>query len=266
MKLFFREYGEGENTLLILHGLFGMSDNWVTHAKRLSSQFRVIVPDLRNHGMSLHTDVFTYEAMLEDLLELYEDLQPARWSIIGHSMGGKLAMQMALLHPHMVERLIVADISPVAYAPVRHAALIDAMHAIDFEYIKSRQELESRVAEVSADQGIQGLILKNVVRLRDDRFTWKLNLSAISDQIAGIFGFDVPLHMQYHGPVLFIKGATSAFIETEHEKVMRQFFPACRLESIDHAGHWLHAEQPETFYSICNSFLTLSGRDDTTRR
>lgn len=256
MKLFFREYGEGAETLLILHGLFGMSDNWVSIGKQLSDHHRVIIPDARNHGMSMHTDVFTYEAMLEDLLELCEDQSLQNVKVLGHSMGGKLAMMLSLLYPAMVSKLVVADISPVVYPPIRHAALTDAMKSIDFNHIYNRQDLERQVTNATPDKGLQGLMLKNIVRLRDDRFAWKLNLRVISDNIVNVFDFDVPGHLTYHGPVLFIRGDKSDFIQESHDGIIKKYFPNYTLETIYGAGHWLHAEKPDDFLQICIKFIS----------
>ncbi|PLW93707.1 MAG: alpha/beta hydrolase, partial [Marinilabiliales bacterium] len=188
MKLFYREYGqENEDKLLILHGLFGMSDNWVGPAKKLAEHFHCIIPDHRNHGMSMHHDVFSYESMLEDLEEFIEDHNIYDCNILGHSMGGKLAMYYAGNNPEMVKKLIVADISPVSYRPTRHAHLLQIMKELDFKTIKDRKEIEKYLMERLDERRMMWFVMKNIKMITRTQYAWKLNIQAIMDNIVNIF-------------------------------------------------------------------------------
>lgn len=255
MKLFYREIGSGSETLLILHGLFGLSDNWVSLARRYAEKYRVIVPDLRNHGQTMHSDVFTYEAMLADIEEFVEDLELPSVNILGHSMGGKLAMQFALRNSYRVDKLIVADISPVPYPPTRHVDILETMKSIDFSAFDTRTKIEQYLFNTMNDAGIVGLLLKNITRLRDDRFAWKLNIEAISENIAGIFDFYVFDKQVFKKPTLFIKGSLSDFVKDDHLPAIQRYFSNYRLETIENATHWLHAEQPDAFFELTYDFL-----------
>jgi pimeloyl-ACP methyl ester carboxylesterase len=247
--------GSGNNVLFILHGLFGLSDNWGSLGRRYADKYHVVIPDLRNHGQSMHSDVFTYASMLEDIEELFDDLSLSTAKLMGHSMGGKLAMLFALENPQRVEKLVVADISPVVYPPTRHSEILEAMKSVDFDKFSNRSEIEKHLFEKIQNAGIVGLVLKNITRLRDDRFAWKLNLDAISKNIAGIFGFDVSERSVYEKPTLFIRGSLSEFVTEEHFSAIKQHFPNYSLETIENATHWLHAEQPDVFFEISELFL-----------
>ncbi len=254
MKLFYRQFGNGE-PVIILHGLFGLSDNWVTHGKRLAEKLSVWLPDLRNHGQSPHSPTFNYHAMADDLREFIEDHQLENPIIIGHSMGGKVAMQFTLDNPDVVSKLIVVDISPVKY-PDRdaHFTIISAMMSINFDGIHSRQEvddlLKSRISEDSTRQ----FIMKSLYRKTKNTFDWRLNLSAINNNMDYIFS-GIESNGIFDKPVLFIKGGLSDYIQDNHIPQIKQFFPNAKIITIEKAGHWVHADAPQEVCEIFSDFL-----------
>jgi pimeloyl-ACP methyl ester carboxylesterase len=256
MKLFFREYGEeNEEKLLILHGLFGMSDNWVSPAKKLAEKYHCIIPDHRNHGQSMHHNVFSYEAMLEDLEELIDDHDIYNCNVLGHSMGGKLGMYLALNNPGLVQKLVIADISPVNYRPTRHAELLKIMQNLDFSTIKDRKEIENYLIERLDEKRMMWFVMKNIKMINREQYAWKLNIQSIMENIVNIFEFDISGLSPFSEPTLFLKGGNSEFILDEHEPQIKKLFPNSEIKTIANAGHWMHADQPEEFLRLTASFL-----------
>jgi esterase len=246
MKLFFREFGEG-TPFIILHGLFGLSDNWVSIAKVLSQNYRVIIPDLRNHGQSPHSPVFNYDAMTSDILELMDELDLTRAVILGHSMGGKVAMQFALQNPELTERLIVVDMSMRRYDGRQlHSDIIQAMMSIDFNAIESRTEVNRQLATTIHDERVRLFILKNLYRKTRYQLDWRLNLSAINQNIDYVFD-GISSNAQYNGPALFIKGEKSDYIMDSDIPKIVQYFPDAIFQTVLGAGHWVQADNPEGF-------------------
>lgn len=243
MELFRHLMGEGP-PLIILHGLFGISDNWVSIGKELSAHHKVIIPDLRNHGRSPHSTAFSYNVMRDDLLELYSDLSIRRAHILGHSMGGKLAMDFALNYPDMVEKLVVVDISPAkTRARQAHFKIMSAMKSIDFDCCSSREMIEEEIAGAIGSRKLRLFILKNLVRITPDRFAWRLNLDAIElniDEIMEGVESDIP----FENPTLFIRGGDSDYITDDDLPGIKTLFPNNQLVTIPGAGHWVHAERP----------------------
>lgn len=254
MKLFYRRFGAGD-PVIILHGLFGISDNWFTHAKRLAEKFEVWVPDLRNHGQSPHSHVFNYHAMVEDLNEFMTDHKFDRAMIIGHSMGGKVAMNFALEHPYMVGKLVVLDISPRAY-PVRsiHMDIINAMELVDFDEIEYRQDVEELLKKHIENERIRWFILKNLYRVNRGRLAWRVNLKDISANINAITGGLVSEGI-FTGSVLFIRGSESDYITDEDEDLILKYFPNASVETIEGASHWVHADAPDELCRLLSYFL-----------
>jgi esterase len=254
VKLFFRKYGAGE-PVIILHGLFGISDNWVTHAKRLAEKYEVFVPDLRNHGQSPHSSTFNYYAMVEDLHEFMNDHQLEKAMIIGHSMGGKVAMNFALEHPYMVHKLLVVDISPKAY-PVRniHHDIINAMESINFDEVDYRQDVEEKLKALISNERIRWFILKNLHRLNRGRLVWRINISDIAANMDAITG-GLVYEGVYPGQTMFVRGSASDYIIDEDEDLILQYFPNAFIETIEGAGHWVHADAPDELCRIFSSFL-----------
>lgn len=252
MNLNYKTVGEGK-PLIILHGLFGSLDNWLTIAKELADHYKVYLVDQRNHGLSPHSDEFNYDAMGLDLKEFIETHNIEKPYILGHSMGGKTAMKFALQHGDMWEKLIVVDISPRAY-PVHHDVILEGLSAIDVEALKSRGEADKKLAEYVSDFGTRQFLLKNLNRKKAGGFEWKINLPAIKSNIE-IIGEGMVERLAIEKDVLFIRGEKSDYIQNEDIILITQHFPNAKVETVKDAGHWVHAEQPESLIALVNNFL-----------
>lgn len=254
MKLFYRSYGSGP-PLIILHGLYGSSDNWVTIAKKLSGDFTVILPDQRNHGQSPHNPVHTYSSMSDDLYELVTDLKIGKFFLAGHSMGGKSAIAFALRWPEMLNGLLIADISPFVNESEKeiirsdHKKILNTILSVDTDEISSRSEIEKKIAEKLDDENVRGFILKNLKRDEDNRFIWKLNAGALLENLDLIMeGIDPStwISQQITGfPVIFLRGEKSGYIPENHYPEIKRVFPAAEFITIPGAGHWIHADAPD---------------------
>lgn len=254
MKLNYKVIGEGEKPLIILHGLFGSSDNWMTVARHLAEHnFKCYLLDQRNHGDSPHSEEFSYQAMSDDLKEFIteHDLQHA--DIMGHSMGGKTAMHFAVQHPQLLDKLIVVDIAPKAY-PVHHDQIIAGLESIDVGHLKSRTEADKQLAKYVDERGIRAFLLKNLYRKEDKSFGWKLNLPVIKKNLEEI-GEGLEPKAVFDKPTLFIRGVNSHYILDQDFITIMNFFPNASIESIKNAGHWVHAEQPDDFLEKVLHFL-----------
>ena len=252
MELNYKKLGEGK-PLIILHGLFGTLDNWMTLGKALSEHFTVYLVDQRNHGLSPHSDEFNYDVMAKDLEEFIEMHNLDRPSIIGHSMGGKTAMTFALRHPDQWDHLVVVDIAPKAY-PVHHQQIIDALKALPVESLESRNEADEMLARDITDFGQRQFLLKNLQRNKEGGFSWKMNLDVIEENIEDIGqGMEDPLATEKK--VMFVRGANSHYIRDEDYILINQLFPNARIETIEGAGHWVHAEKPEELFNLLLEFL-----------
>lgn len=238
--------GEGEKDLLILHGFLGMGDNWKTHAKHWATQgWRVHLIDQRNHGRSFWSDDFNYDFMAEDLLKYYDAHKIAEATLLGHSMGGKVAMQFACTNPEKVTQLIVADIAPKAYPP-HHQQILNGLAALNFSQITSRKEADQTLSNFIKEAGIRQFLLKNIYRVTPTQLGLRINIAVLknaSDQI----GTSLSQEMQYPGKTLFLKGEHSGYIEAGDELLLQHHFPQNTLVTIEKAGHWLHAENPMAF-------------------
>ena len=247
------EYGAGP-PVAILHGLFGSGRNWASIAKRLGAHHRVIAFDLRNHGASPWADTMGYAEMAEDVRASLAALGVRRASLLGHSMGGKVAMMAALRDPDMVERLIVADIAPVAYQ-ARHSRLAAALAALDLADVRRRADADARLQAAVPDPAERAFLLQNLV-FDGGAVRWRINLEAIEREMPTLVGFPpLPLGIAYNGPSLFIGGERSDYLRPEHEPEIRLLFPNARIVRIPEAGHWLHIEQPEAFLKQVETFL-----------
>ena len=256
MKLYFRKQGEG-TPLLILHGLWGASENWLPIAHSLEDKFQVILPDIRNHGQSPHADTMNYEVMSDDIIELIEDLHlPVRPHIVGHSMGGKIVMALLLKRPDIVNKAIVVDIAPVSYSQRdggSHNRIIDFMANFDLSRFKNRDEVRQAIEQHFKTERSQQLFLKNIKKTPSG-FEWKINHQVISrhfDTISGCPGH-LP-HAVYEKEILFIKGQLSNLISDI--SCLQEQFPAARLKEIPRCGHWIHSEQPEKLAQTIREFL-----------
>lgn len=253
MKLFYRHFGEGQ-PVIILHGIFGISDNWVTIGRKLAEKFSVYILDLRNHGQSPHSDTFNYFAMMDDLSEFIDEQGLVNPILIGHSMGGKLAMYFALENPEVVERLIVVDISMREYpARTQHVNMIHAMLDVDFDRVNRREEVEEQLVERIPSKAIRLFVMKNLERVDKTVFKWRINLQALSDNLEHVFeGVNHP--GVFENPTLFIRGGKSDYILDADWDKIEQHFPEAHLETIAEASHWVHAEAPEHLCSLMSRF------------
>ena len=253
---------------MILHGLFGASDNWVSIARSLSKRFTIILPDLRNHGQSPHSDIHDYDSMSSDIYELANDLHTGSFLLAGHSMGGRVAMNFALKWPEKILGLAIADISPVA-SPARdkkvkeqHCEILNTIIACDLTGIKSRSEVNAFLESGIGSEKIRDMIMKNLQRNADNSFTWKLNAVSLLKNIDRIMeGITIPEsgYYQIKGfPVLFLKGENSDYLPEADFSEILKIFPAAEFITIPHAGHWLHADNPE---GVRESLLRLAGDD-----
>lgn len=244
-----------ENTqpLLILHGLFGMLDNWKSLGKKWGKQYQVHLIDLRNHGKSFHDPNNSYEAMAEDLAFYMDQKDIEQAYILGHSMGGKTAMHFAALYPEKVEKLIVADIGPQEYKP-HHQEIIDALQYINPSACEGRQEAEDKMSEKISTPSVRMFLLKNLYWTDDKKLDWRMNLDVLDRNYHEVTKA-LPSNYQFSGPTLFIRGTASGYINDDDLELIHQHFPSAKLESIEGAGHWLHAEQPKVFSEILLNFL-----------
>jgi len=255
MLLHSRIEGEGK-PIVIIHGFLGMSDNWKTLGTQFANEgYQVHALDLRNHGKSFHADDFSYEIMVEDVKKYFEFHQLKDVLLLGHSMGGKVAMTFTLEHQEMVEKLIVVDISPRRY-PGRnvHFDMIGAMMEVDFEHIHTREEVEKFLTERIPDQRIRLFVMKNLYRKTRHTLDWRLNLQAISSNMDYVFeGIDS--NEVYKGAVLFIRGGKSDYITGTDTELIRKFFPSAIIQTIEGASHWVHADAPEELCRLFSGFL-----------
>lgn len=251
MKLFHQIYGNGE-PLIIMHGLFGTYENWGTQIKALSEHFQVVAVDMRNHGRSGHDPIMDYPSMAADIVELMDDLSIENAHILGHSMGGKAAMQLALNYPDRIRKLIVVDIAPVEYSP-HHQDVFAGLYAIQLDQLKSRSEADKQLAQHVAEPGVRAFLLKNLYRNTEKQFDWRMNLDVLHDQYDTIGA--APQGSPFQGKTLFIKGGESNYILPEHKDQVLSLFPNTGYKLMQGAGHWPHAEKPSIFGKIVLGFL-----------
>jgi esterase len=251
MKLFFRVHGNGK-PIVILHGLFGSSDNWLTQAKLFSEKYKVYSLDLRNHGQSPHEHEFDYKSMVQDLHEFFEAEKLQDVTLIGHSMGGKAAMNFVLAYPDKVEQLIIVDIAPRFY-DLEHYVIADGLAAIPIATITSRNEAEDVLKEYVSDFGTRQFLLKNLQRKPEGGFNWKINLPVIREKLSNI-GEDLQFEGKFEKPTLFIRGQRSSYVLDADWKRIREIFPLAKLETMD-TGHWVQAEKPQEFVGLVIKWL-----------
>jgi esterase len=253
MQLHFQVQGNG-HSLIIVHGFLGSLDNWLTVSRRLSVSLRVYTVDLRNHGGSPHSDSMNYEVMANDLLDFisHHKLFPAY--ILGHSMGGKVAMQLATDHPEVVAKLIVVDIAPRAYDP-SHRPLLNALRSVDLSRYKSFTEVDQALASAIPAAAVRQFLLKNLTRDQDRRLKWKIALDAIWRNYDNLAMAIAP-RGTFTKPALFIRGGRSTYITERDISLIRQVFAGARVETIAKAGHWVHTDAPEEFLHAVTAFLS----------
>jgi len=243
--------GNGATPLLIVHGLFGSARNWGAIQKRLADRGRVVAVDMRNHGESPWMPTQGYPEMAADLAEVIR-AEGGQMDVVGHSMGGKAAMVLALSEPALVRRLVVADIAPVAYGHTQ-LPLVQAMMALDPAAVKSRGEADRALAAAVPDAATRAFLLQSL-DLKSDPPRWRLNLPVLAAEMPKIVGFP-EVSGQFAGPVLFLSGALSAYVEPAHRDRIRALFPKAKFARIPGAGHWLHADRPRAFEETLRVFL-----------
>lgn len=252
MKLFHRELGEGK-AIIILHGLFGSSDNWLTIAKQLAQNYKIYLIDQRNHGQATWSETWNYEVMVADLKNFIQDYHIDQPIVVGHSMGGKVAMLFASLYPHLLEKLLVVDIAPKSY-PIHHDWIIKGLKAIDTQNVKSRREADEQLSPYIEEVGIRQFLLKNLYRTPEKKFAWRMNLAVIDKNIVNV-GEVLPQESLFEKDTLFIRGATSNYIKDADLDLIQKHFPKTILKTIENAGHWVHAEKPTETINIFTEFF-----------
>ncbi len=254
LSLYYRETGDPDHPpLLLLHGLFGASGNWMGVAKRLQNDFRLILPDLRNHGRSPHHAVMDYPAMVGDLLALLDRLGLDSASLLGHSMGGKAAMWLALTQPERVDRLLVADIAPVSY-PSRFESIFQGLQQLPLGEIADRESADQRLARWVPERAVRQYLLQNLVK-QAGTWQWRFNLPVLSAAREQLSDFPLSEGASFAGEVLFLYGERSDYLKPEYRTGIMRRFPLARLRMLPGAGHWLYAEQPEAFSRAVMAFL-----------
>jgi len=251
MKLFFREFGQGQ-PIVILHGLFGSCDNWLPQAKLLSDSYTIYTVDQRNHGLSPHSEEFDYPSMVADLAEFIDDHKIVDPVIIGHSMGGKTAMNFALAHPDKIGKLIVVDISPRAY-DLEHYVILQGLNAIAIEKVQSRKEADEILAQHVAEPDVRQFLLKNLQRKDTGGFSWKINLPVLTRKLGNI-GLDLQVKGTFTKPTLFIRGVRSNYVQDADWTRISTIFPDATLETME-TGHWVQAEKPNEFVDVVKQWL-----------
>ncbi|MFN8308627.1 MAG: alpha/beta fold hydrolase [Chitinophagales bacterium] len=252
MQLHFRQNGTGF-PLIILHGLMGSLDNWQQFSKQMGAMFSVFSVDQRNHGRSPWSNEFNYRILCEDIHEFFMAHQISKAHILGHSMGGKVAMQFAINYPKLVDKLVVVDVAPVAY-PDRHSRIFEALLAVPITEISSRADAEGIIRRFLHDEGTIQFLMKGLYRTDEQQFAWRFNLNVLKekyDQVAaGISG-----NGNFPGRTLFVNGGNSDYVLPEYAAVIEKYFPLYEVTTIPGAGHWVHAEQPRLFYDAVRNFL-----------
>ena len=252
MKLHYRKYGNGD-PLIILHGLFGSGINWNGIGKMLASEYAVYIPDQRNHGKSPHSNDCSYEDLTRDLRAFYQDHGIHQAIIMGHSMGGKAALNFALSYPQMVKKLIVVDIGVKAY-PVQDESLIAAMVNLELGKYSSRKEIDVELSKDIREESMRLFIMQNLQRNQGAGFSWKMNLNVLSQNIDKV-SVEIPVNGVFDQPTLFILGGQSDYVlPDDREDILKQF-PNSQFVVLENAGHWVHADEPELFSRCVAEFL-----------
>ncbi|MBC8266578.1 MAG: alpha/beta fold hydrolase [Flavobacteriales bacterium] len=256
MKLFSKKYGDKGQDLIVIHGLFGMSDNWNTLGKQFAKYCKVHLIDLRNHGRSPHSTDFNYDVMCEDILEYMADNNITKPIILGHSLGGKVGMKLAFSYPDKIEKLIVADIAPRKYNTDFHQNLLATLYKLPLEDFNKREEVDAALSLFLDDKGIRLFLLKNLYRNKDKEFAWRFNIEVLLEKVSNIQEasfvvgkIDVPTH--------FIRGGNSNYVTSDDELLINKHFSDFSICTIDGAGHWLHAQFPERFYNEVMGFCLI---------
>ena len=256
MKLHSKIHGDNGHDLIVIHGLFGMSDNWNSLGKQFAKYCKVHLIDLRNHGRSPHSEDFNYDVMCEDLLEYMAENNIQRPILLGHSLGGKVAMKFAFTYSNNIEKLIVADMAPRRYNAGSAQNLLQTLYKLPLEDFEKRKEIDSILASTYEDKGMRLFLLKNLYRNENKEFAWRFNIDVLLEKVNNIQEADFVKGV-CDVPTYFIKGGSSNYITAEDELIINKHFSDFSITTIDGAGHWLHAEKPEEFYSEVREFCLM---------
>jgi len=256
VKLNFKQYSSAGEPLIILHGLFGNLNNWAWHSRKFAERYAVYALDLRNHGDSPHAPDMNYQLMADDVLQFMDDQGISKANVLGHSMGGKVAMQLALSAPQRLMKLVVADIAPVQYGDERgeHDEIFDGLCALTPASLTSRTSADHELAKWVNDEIVRQFLLSNLVRKDGGGFEWRINLPVLKKSYPALRAKPVA-DKPFTGPVLFVRGDLSDYIKSEDKDEVLALFPNAGIKTIMQTGHWLHAEKPETFHRIVDDFL-----------
>jgi len=239
-------------SLIVLHGLFGSASNWRSIARQLSKHFQVFALDLRNHGASFWDDKMDYPALADDVAGFIAQHELGAVNIIGHSMGGKTAMYLALTHPELIAKLLVVDIAPVAYSHT-HAPFIDDLLALDLATLSKRSDADQALRDAIPEDGVRLFLLQNLVQ-QDGTFRWRINLPVLRQTMPNLVDFPA-LQTHYPGPCLFLQGGNSDYVLPQHTATIERYFPNALQQHVAGAGHWLHAEQPALMIEAAEQFF-----------
>ncbi len=263
-KLNYKVFGKG-NPLIIMHGLYGSSDNWVSIARELKNNYMVYLLDMRNHGLSPHSTEHNYALMTDDLFEFMNGKGIYSGIIMGHSMGGKVAMSFASLYPEKVEKLIVVDISPRSYSSLEgdkqfdeHTSILNALSRIPLSTLTSRIEADELIEDEIPWEGVRMFLLKNLVRTKENTFYWRINLPVLKESLSNVI---VGLESEFdelglfENPVLFVRGGSSLYIQAEDVEMIKGLFKQVEIQTIDKASHWVHAEKKDEILDVVKQFL-----------
>ncbi|MBN2700924.1 MAG: alpha/beta fold hydrolase [Methylohalobius sp. ZOD2] len=254
VDLYCKRFGDEGPPLLILHGLFGAGRNWYSLAQRLAGEFQVLVPDLRGHGESPHAAPLDYPHMATDLAALLAREGVQSTHLLGHSMGGKVAMRLALSRPDLVSKLVVADIAPVQYA---HSFdhVVEALKALPLDQVTSRRQADEWLAPRIENPVVRQFLLQNLIT-HNSSYDWRVDLDLLASALPALSGFPLDATIQpFAGPTLFVSGGLSEYIKPAYHQAIRSLFPQARIKTIEHAGHWIHIDQPDCFESTVRCFL-----------
>jgi len=253
MQLYHRELGNGNPPIVILHGVFGSCDNWLTVSKGLAETNKIYLLDARNHGQSPHSEAFSYDVMADDLYEFIKNNGLEKPILIGHSMGGKTVMKFAVKYPESYSKLVVVDISPRYYTP-HHQSILAGLSAIHLQTLQSRQEADDIMKEYQPEMGVRQFLLKNLYRNEENKFAWRMNFEVIKNKIENV-GEPLDADAKINKPTLFIRGANSKYIQAKDEVLINNIFLNVKIETIEGAGHWVQAEKPVEFLEIVREFV-----------
>ncbi len=255
MKLYARQQGAGE-PLISLHGLFGSQENLGMINRSLAQSFCVHGLDVRNHGRSPHAEAMSYELMAADVLEYMDDHGLEKVHLLGHSMGGKIAMTLALMIPDRILSLVIVDIAPVTYQQRRHDAILKGLSSLDLNALKGRAEADLHMHNFVEEKDVRQFLLKNLYKTESGKFAWRVNLSSIVKHYDAIM-IGQESDRSYSGKTLFIKGGDSDYIQPEHQEQVLKLFPNASVRVITGAGHWVHAQKPELVVRTIQRFMSI---------